>query len=607
MDEGRSVGRAFAATVFSLLAACGGKQSATEPPPPVASGKQYVTSNITRADYAGSAECKDCHKKIYAKWQHSAMRNMTRLSAGATIREPFNGTVFHFRGDTVTLETIDGAPHMRIKVRNSIERLFKITKVIGGSHREDFVGVRMVPGDGGGPPHPFGGERIMPVSYVFTTKSLRYKGYSVQVTERTGIRVRAVWRKLCIFCHNTVPYLNTLYDDLGGRSGYQGSASTALPRRLRLRFVITDGDKLKRALGTELEVLGYPAKAALDVSVTRALTRAMRGTVRRFDTKHLIEVGIGCEYCHGGAKQHSDDPTLKPSFVPRSSFLRPLVGTPPRRLKRAEWINRTCARCHTVLFSRYKPTWEGGTISHNPGGSTINSGEGRNFLLGGCATAMACTTCHDPHAKDDPAARAKLATLAGNAVCTKCHKQYSGATALAAHTHHKATGDGSVCLNCHMVRKNIGLDYRLVRYHRIGSPTDKNRVERDRPVECAVCHDDKSVAELIGTMERWWNKRYDRTALSRLYGANLNVNVMAATLRRGKPHEQAVAVGVLGEHKRANRVAALAAQLTNRIVLVRFYAKAAIENITGKPLDVDLNKPVAEIRARAAELLHLQQ
>ena len=52
-----------------------------------------------------------------------------------------------------------------------------------------------------------------------------------------------------------------------------------------------------------------------------------------------------------------------------------------------------------------------------------------------------------------------------------------------------------------MPKKNTGLGYQLTRYHRIGSPTDAARVEKDRPLECALCHADKSVASLVSTME----------------------------------------------------------------------------------------------------------
>ena len=91
-----------------------------------------------------------------------------------------------------------------------------------------------------------------------------------------------------------------------------------------------------------------------------------------------------------------------------------------------------------------------------------------------------------------------------------------------------------------MPKKNMGLGYALTRYHRIGLPDDPARVERDRPIECALCHADKTVAELVGKMERWWGRKYDRAALANLYGT-VDARPLQATLMRGKAHEQAVA------------------------------------------------------------------
>ena len=72
---------------------------------------------------------------------------------------------------------------------------------------------------------------------------------------------------------------------------------------------------------------------------------------------------------------------------------------------------------------------------------------------------------------------------------------------------------GTSCVACHMAKKNMGLDYGLVRYHRIGSPTDPKRALADRPLECALCHADYSVERIVAQMEAWWGKTYDRAAL----------------------------------------------------------------------------------------------
>jgi hypothetical protein len=153
-----------------------------------------------------------------------------------------------------------------------------------------------------------------------------------------------------------------------------------------------------------------------------------------------------------------------------------------------------------------------------------------------------------------------------------------------------------------MPKKNMGLGYALTRYHRIGRPNDPARVEGDRPLECALCHAEKTVGDLVGTMERWWGKRYERGRLAELYGS-LEARPLAATLTRGKAHEQAVAMVVLSEADRSEatrRSAApeIARQLVNPFPLVRYYARRALAR-AGRPCPVDLDRPAEEIVAAA--------
>ena len=89
-------------------------------------------------------------------------------------------------------------------------------------------------------------------------------------------------------------------------------------------------------------------------------------------------------------------------------------------------------------------------------------------------------------------------------------------------------GAGGRCLGCHMPKKNLSLDNRLGRYHRIASPTETAKVEGDRPLECALCHADKSVESLVATMEAWWHKSYDRARLRALYGADLRTPIRSS-------------------------------------------------------------------------------
>jgi len=566
-----------------------------------AGGGARVRSNILRGDYAGSDSCAGCHADIHAAWRGSPMHLMTRVPGGAGIHAPFGGggvgdapSTFRFKDDSARLVERDGARFVELTSAQYGDHRYRVTRVIGGRYREDFAGIE----EGGADPR----ELLLPVSYVFETRSFRLKGYSVLVGERPGLRAGGVWSETCVFCHNTVPYFDALWGELAGPGAptYQGTVvDRLLPRERRWRFDVDPGDGGERALREAVaqEVVavgGTPPRAGDDRRA--ALGHGIRELRARFGARNFVEIGIGCEACHGGSREHVADPHVHPDFAPRSAFLqaRPEAGG---EMTRAEQVNRVCARCHQVLFSRYPFTWEGETRrGSKPGGSSITSGEARDFLLGGCARQMSCATCHDPHAEDRREDLDRLATSAGNAVCVRCHPQYAPAPALAAHAHHDPAGAGASCIACHMPKKNMGLGYTLTRYHRIGLPDDPARVERDRPIECALCHVDKTVSELVGKMETWWGRKYDRAALANLYGT-LEARPLPATLMRGKAHEQAVAIAVLGDARRTETLPAVARQLANPFPLVRYYARRAVDALAPRPCPVDLDRPTPEIIA----------
>jgi predicted CXXCH cytochrome family protein len=573
-----------------MLAACG---SSTPPRalPPQPAGP--IASNLLRADYAGSPACADCHGEIYRAWAASPMRNMTRDAKTATIRAPFDGASLKVGDDTCTMESDGGARFMRLQSPKGSHR-FRVTKVVGGRYREDFVGV-----DEGGD----GLEHVLPATFVFATRSWRYKGYSVMVKERPQMSWQGVWSKECIGCHNTLPLATMLYDELYGPGlpAYQGKLSDrVLPRSRVWAARARDERGLVTALDREIEFLGASAPSG-DLQVV--LPEAARVMEKKLDGDHLVELGIGCEACHNGSRAHAQEPTVVPAFEARS----PLVEVSPPKGQtgtKAQWINHTCAKCHTVLFTHYPWTWEGGKrLAGQPGGSSISSGEGRDFQLGGCSTQLACTQCHDPHVEDPPAKLAALGTPAGNHVCTQCHTAYAPDAAVERHTHHKVGGAGAACIACHMAKKNMGLDYVLNRYHRIGSPTETRRVEGDRPLECALCHADKSVEAIVTAMEQWWGKHYDRAALRALYGEDLGVDVMRATLQLGKAHEQAVAIATFGDMKDRSAVAAIVPMLSHEYPLVRFFAQRALQQITGDPVAIDVGAKAADVTRAANEWL----
>lgn len=582
-------GVSFAIALLAIVSC--GKTKVTAPNAPAPS----LISNVTRADYAGSAACAPCHGELHDRWMKTPMHGMTRRIENTAVDAPFDGTVFHFKRDFATLETHGGRKYVRLEAaEKAASVLYRVTKVIGGRYREDFAGVEVTSTDENA--ETKGEDKILPVSFMRGTKELRYKGYSVMEKERPGLRASGEWRRRCIFCHNTEPYLDIVLAGLGGLGGegakpYQGVVVDALlPPPLRATYRVLDDDAFVQALYTEVRTLD--ANDAVSVARSKsnaiAIDRATASIRARFDEKDLLEVGIGCESCHNGSKAHANDPRIRPSLWPKAPWLS--VTPPAGSDEKVQAINRACARCHQVLFSAYPFTWEGGLRAKDAGGSHINSGEARDFLLGGCASKLACTTCHDPH---DP----KGVARADDAVCTTCHGKYASPDAHRAHAHHDPKGAGGACVACHLPKKNMGLEGRLVRYHRIGSPNDKVRVEHDRPLECALCHTQKTVKELIESLEAWWGKVYDKKALEDLYGP-LEGSPVLATLDRGKPHEQALAIALAGEARLRPAVPYLVAHATHPVPLLRYWTVDALARIFGARPDVDLHRENAEIQKK---------
>jgi len=150
-----------------------------------------------------------------------------------------------------------------------------------------------------------------------------------------------------------------------------------------------------------------------------------------------------------------------------------------------------------------------------------------------------------------------------------------------------------------MPKKNMSLDLGLTRYHRIGSPNDPQRVSLDRPLECALCHADQSTATLAATMEKWWLRMIDRDALRALYG-DLSARPLLVTVDRGKPHEQATAMAVLGREKVRAAAPAIAKQLTNEIPNRAFLCSGGARVDPGRADAFDLHRENALIAADAS-------
>ncbi len=388
----------------------------------------------------------------------------------------------------------------------------------------------------------------------------------------------------------------------GRAPGYQGEVVDRLlppDRRFRVRDRRRRARALVDAVDAEVTAIGGTPAAAGDAT-REALKHGIHELRARFAARHFVEVGIGCEACHGGSREHVDDPRVLPDFAPRSAFLeaRPEVARTDGEVTRAERINRVCARCHQVLFSRYPFTWEGGQRrGGNPGGSSITSGEARDFLLGGCARQMSCVTCHDPHGEDRRAELDRLATPAGNGVCVRCHAQYAAPAALASARAPRSERRRRQLRRLPHAAQEHGARLRAhpLPPHRPPRRSGARRARSSARVRALPHRQDASGS---------WSPRWSAgggagtiaRALTALYGS-LDARPLPATLERGKAHEQAAALATLGAAHVTAAAPAVARQLVNPFPLVRYYARRALEGLRGQDCAVDLDRPTPEIAA----------
>src|SRR5690606_27183 len=122
----------------------------------------------------------------------------------------------------------------------------------------------------------------------------------------------------------TLPHLATLYDDLLGPSApsYQGSVTDdLLPASRTWRLAPPDEPGLARAVAAEVARVGGEAPDP-GAPLPEVLRGAIRETRRHLGGADLVEVGVGCETCHGGAAEHAADPEVLPSFELRSPLVR---------------------------------------------------------------------------------------------------------------------------------------------------------------------------------------------------------------------------------------------------------------------------------------------
>jgi predicted CXXCH cytochrome family protein len=233
--------------------------------------------------------------------------------------------------------------------------------------------------------------------------------------------------------------------------------------------------------------------------------------------ERYVELGLGCESCHGPGRAHVESPET------------PGLAVHPARLSFERQVD-LCARCHSrgeagpaegapgegfhypcaflpgeALAARFrivepeigkktKHFWpDGASSSHHQQAHDFRRDP--HFTKGG----MVCTSCHDPHQ------RARYGGLRedprDNSLCLDCHTRRR--EDLTSHTHHRADSRGSVCIDCHMPRLVENGNPFELRSHTRWRPDPAKAMALGMPDACTLCHKDRTQAWAASLVNSW--------------------------------------------------------------------------------------------------------
>ncbi len=526
------------------------------------------SSNIHPGDYVGPEACRECHQKNYEGWSHHPHRWMNALANASTVVGDFSGKRISYLGGEAMFFKENGAYRMRLQREET--QTYAIHETIGSRFFQYYIGRQIdVPGLADQPTDsqrldhvlPFGfwidpGEWV-PVVHVGAREE-GPDGQRMDPFDADSYQTNfSHYADACDQCHTTSPLGDLL-------SGNANQLAREVPRNM------------------QWAVANYLEEERPDWLPPRHRSLADEQAVELLNSldaipasEHVVTLGISCESCHHGCREHAENPKILPAFFPYSPHLHSGSADEPTDLGRThDNVNWVCGRCH----SGDRPQFAGGM-------STWNSTEYSDAMRGSCYSQLKCIDCHNPHQATGHTWSST--PVEDDARCIKCHQQYGSEEAQAAHSHHLPGSEGSRCMNCHMPRINEGMQD-VVRTHTIFSPTNADMIHANHPNACNQCHTDKSIDWTIDSLKNWYDAAFDDIKLQSQY-ANRTQSAALGWLQSENEAVRLVAADALFRTKFAwdqdtTIQDALINTLNDPFLLNRQFASRRFENTLGVQL-----------------------
>lgn len=533
-------------------------------------------SNIYPTDYVGPNVCAECHednhRENFESWKGHAHRTMNQNPGDESVKGDFSGValrygpghaVFHREGPRFLMSVYQGERLVRRHV---------VTRTVGSLYVQYYIG-RQTEGPEPRDHRTYTTESKLPFAWsmalrrwlpeVYFDSTFEDEHVYLESRKRDYIYAKAPshnWNVSCLNCHNTYPYVARLWNQ-GGPGVEGGKWRGGFPREaVDWRGPVEHQGRLR--IGSRI--------------------RALHGD-------ELVTVGISCESCHFGGREHALE-GREIRFVPTAPELtvRQLGSDRPLESDRKDprIVNSICSQCHNADLDKWPD-----------GSEAVNSSEGLAMAAGACSGAIKCTDCHNPHEKG-PGSGAP--DRPGHVeACLGCHPRFEDAGELARHTRHSASVN---CLDCHMPRIVSGLDT-VVRSHRISVPTDSRMLGSDAPNACNLCHLDRPLSWTLRELGKGW--RYVAPA-ERAGGESSEEPLGEAWLRSENSFLRAAAAEAFARSPSVeDRLPRLLRSLEDPKAFNRTLGLIAVERVLGRTVSPDEYDLLAPAEAREQQVRSL--